>query len=338
MIAIHNSGKWSFRPEWEEYCKQNQIPYRLVNAYDSNIINQVKECEAFLFHHHHTDPRDYNFAKQLLFSLEQSGLKVFPNFNTGWHFDDKLGQKYLLESLNAPLVPTHVFYNKSEALEFAKTTTYPKVFKLRGGAGSNNVSLIRNQKEAKRHIEKSFGNGFENYNRWGDLKEILRRFELGSATVKEVLKSFRRLIVSTEFSKTAGREKGYFLIQDFLPNNTFDIRVITIGKRAFAIKRPVRKDDFRASGSGMILYDKNEIDERCLNIAFDITARMQAQSVAYDFVFDQDHNPLIVEVNYGFAHRAYDLCPGWWDSSLEFHPGEINPCGWIIEEILTIRQ
>ena len=41
------------------------------------------------------------------------------------------------------------------------------------------------------------------------------------------------------------------------------VRVIVINDKAFAIKRMVRKNDFRASGSGIIEYDKENLtDER----------------------------------------------------------------------------
>ena len=335
MIAIHKSGIWSFRPEWEEYCKKHEIAYRLVDAYDSNIVSQLRDCSVFLFHHHHTDVKDYNFAKQLLFALEQSGLRVFPDFNTGWHFDDKLGQKYLLEAIEAPLVPTQAFYDKKEAKLWALTTSLPKVAKLRSGAGSNNVKLLKKRSELFSYIDKAFGKGFNNYNRKGDLEEKLRNLKEKRATFKDVLKSLRRVFVGTDYGKTAGKERSYVLFQDFIPNNNFDIRVITIGERAFAIKRPVRKNDFRASGSGFIIYDRNEIDLRCIQIAFEITNKLNAQCVAYDFVFDQGNNPLIVEINYGFAHRAYDKCPGYWDIKLNFIAKQIDPCGWIVENIIS---
>ena len=334
MIAIHDSGNWSFRPEWVAYCENKALPYKIVNAYDSDIITQIKDCDLFLFHHHHTSAKDYNFAKQLLFSLEQGGMKIFPDFNTGWHFDDKLGQKYLLESMEAPMVTTYAFYDKSSAYNFIDKAAFPLVFKLRGGAGSNNVKLLKNKDEALNKVNQSFGQGFENYDRLGDLKENIRKYKLNKASIREVLKSLRRVFKSTEFGQTAGRERGYFLVQDFIPNNLSDTRVITIGDKAFAIKRPVRKGDFRASGSGEILYDRSEIDERCVRVAFETTQKLKAQCVAYDFVFNQENEPLIVEINYGFAHRAYDHCPGYWTNEMDFVEGKIDPCGWMVEDLL----
>ncbi len=108
------------------------------------------------------NPRDILFAKQLLFSLEQSGIIVFPDFNTGWHFDDKVGQKYLLETIDAPLVPSYVFYSKKEALEWDEQTNFPKVFKLeevricKCEIGQNqNLKLI---KLLKKPLEKDLDN------------------------------------------------------------------------------------------------------------------------------------------------------------------------------------
>lgn len=334
MIAIHHSGQWSFRPEWEAYCRSRGIPYKLVNAYDSDIIRHLEGCSAFLFHHHHTSAKDILFAKALLNSVQQAGLNVFPDGNTGWHFDDKLGQKYLLEAIGAPLVPTHVFYSYEAAIRFLEKAKFPLVFKLRGGAGSNNVCLLHTLQEAKKTASQAFGSGFSNYNRWGDLRENLRRFLSGTSSFKDMAKSIRRVFTGTAFSRIAGKEAGYFLVQDFMPGNTFDIRIITIGRRAFGIKRLVRKDDFRASGSGFIEYDPQQIDIRCVDIAFETTRKLKAQCVAYDFVFDTRNEARIVEINYGFAHRSYDDCPGYWDDKLVFHPGKIDPCGWMIEGML----
>ena len=337
MIAIHKST-WGFSSDWIQYCERKGISYKIVNCYASNIIDQLADCDALLWHHHHSISKDSLFAKDLLFALQQAGIPIFPDFNTAWHFDDKLGQKYLLEAVQAPLVPTHAFYSAEDALQWASQTTFPKVFKLRRGAGSKNVKLVKSVRQAKKYIHRAFGPGFPVYDRWGDLRDHLNKIQEGKSNRMELLKSFRRLFVSTEFARVSGREIGYVLFQDFIPNNKFDIRVVTIGGRAFAIKRLVRPNDFRASGSGSILYAKKEIDETCIEIAFKTTRKLRAQCLAYDFVFTDDNTPLIVEINYGFAHQAYFDCPGYWDSSLNWHEESFNAAEWIIEYIkLTLE-
>ena len=333
-IAIHHEEHSDgFSKRWVWYCKENGIAYKIVSCYSSDIIKQIEDCDILMWHHDQSNYRDKLFAKQLLYSVELSGKKVFPDFNTGWHFDDKVGQKYLLEAIGAPLVPSYVFYNKKEALKWAETTDYPKVFKLRGGAGSSNVKLVRNRSEAVKLINKAFGRGFSQFNRWGHFKERYNRYKSGRDTLFGVLKGFRRLFVPTEFARMTGNEKGYAYFQKFIPNNDSDIRVIIIGDKAFAIKRLTRENDFRASGSGHIIYDQNEIDIRCVKLAFEINDKIHSQSIGYDFVFDEENNPLVVEISYGFVAAGYDPCPGYWDSELNWHQSPFNPQQWMIEDL-----
>lgn len=332
-IAIHEK-KESFSDRWIEYCRKNKIVYKLVNCYDSDIIEQLKECDALMWHHDPGVFEDSIFAKQLLYSLEKRKIKIFPNFDTGWHFDDKVGQKYLLESIDAPLVPSFVFYNREIALEWAKEASYPKVFKLRSGSGSSNVRLIKSYSQNKKVINKAFKGGFSQFNRVNYFKERLREYESGKGKFYDVLLGIRRLLIGSSYAKMRGNEKGYVYYQEFIPNNDFDIRVIVIGDKAFAIKRMVRENDFRASGSGIVSYDPKEIDIRCIKIAFEVNKKLKSDSIAYDFIFDKNNNPLIIELSCGFTVELFDKCPGFWDNHLEWHSGEFKPQEWMIQNLI----
>ena len=334
-IAIHNSED-GYHPRWIAFCKKRNIPYKIVNCYDNDIIKQLENCDVLLWHHSHSKPRDILFAKQLLFSIQQSGKVVFPDFNTGWHFNDKVAQKYLLETVSAPLVPSYVFYSKKDALVWVEQNEFPKVFKLRGGAGSANVKLVRTRSEALKIIKKAFGKGFRQYEPLTNLKERWRKYRNGLTDLNDVFKGVLRFYKEPEFSKTIGYERGYVYFQDFIPNNDFDIRVIVIGKRAFALKRMVRAGDFRASGSGNMKFEKSEFDERCIQMAFDTSEKLKTQCLAYDFIFDGYNNPLIVEVSYGFAVDAYDPCPGYWDENLSWHEGKFIPQNWMLEDLIVL--
>lgn len=333
-IAIHHR-LGSFSERWIEYCKEKNIDFKIVNAFDNDIIEQVKDCNAFMWHHHHAHFKDVLTAKRILFALEQAGIKVFPNFNTGWHFDDKVAQKYLLEAIGAPLVPSYVFYDKREALEWAKETTYPKVWKLKGGAGAANVKLVKSQNDAQRYIKKAFGKGFSQFDGFGGFKERVRKYKQGQDSLIGVAKGFVRMFIPTDFAKQHGRDRGYIYFQEFIPKNRFDIRVIIVDGKAFAIKRMVRENDFRASGSGNIIYDKDQIDDRCISISFKANNKIKSQSIAFDYIFDKDNNPLIVELSYGFATEAYDACPGYWDSNISWHEGKFNPQEWMVDYLVN---
>ncbi len=334
MIAIHNNKSTDlFHFRWIAYCDKNNIPYKLVNCYDTTIIQQLKGCSALMWHYHQASPIDIVMAKSLLFSLEQSGTKVFPDFNTAWHFDDKVAQKYLLEALETDLVPTWVFYDKKTANEWIESTSFPKVFKLKGGAGSQNVQLAKTKEEAKSLANKAFGSGFPAYDGWGSIKERFRKWQLGKTNFFDVLKGFARLFNPPRYAKVMGNEMDYLYFQEFIANNDSDIRIVVVDGKAFGIKRMNRENDFRASGSGFIRYDKASIDERFVKAAFDINKKLKAQCIAYDFVLD-NNKPLLIEISYGFANGGYDACVGYWDEQMNWHEGTFNPYGWMVDLIL----
>lgn len=331
-IGIHERPG-SASDKWISYCILNSIPYKIVNCYQSDIIEQLEDCSALMWHHHHHSFADKLFAKQLTFSVEQAGKKVFPNFNTSWHFDDKLGQKYLLEAIHAPVVPTYSFFQKKEAKNWAKNTQYPKVFKLRNGAGSSNVQIVENYSKAAALINKAFGKGFLPVNRWHQLKEAFGKLDGSVPAILKMLKGVYRIAIPGKYVRMQRNERGYVYFQDFIPNNDSDLRVIVVGEKAFAAKRMVRKGDFRASGSGKFNFDPKVISTEAIKIAFNTVKKLNSQCLAFDFVFDKDLNPLILELSYGFC-TMYDNCNGYWDSDLNWIPGSFSPQELMIESVL----
>lgn len=332
MLAIHHRPE-SFSDKWIEYCDAHSIQYKLVNCFSSDIIQEMEECWGLMWHWANYDYKAVVFARQLIYSLEMMGKKIFPNSKTCWHYDDKVGQKYLLEAIKAPLVPSYVFYDKRDALRWAAQTTYPKVFKLRGGASSHNVKLVKNFPHAKKILNQCFGKGFKYNSRARCLKERLWHFKRDKNITSffNIARGIGRLFIPTVAARKMPVEKNYAYFQDFIPNNDSDIRIVIVGNRAFAIKRMIREGDFRASGSGKFKYNRHEIDKECVKIAFDISQKTHTQSLAYDFIFSNG-NPMLVEISYAYTSTAYWKCPGYWDNFLVWHEAPVIPEYFIIED------
>lgn len=333
-IAIHHR-EGSFSERWIQYCQKNSIDFKIVNCYDNDIIAQVKDCDALMWHHHHNNPKDVITAKRILFSLEHAGIKVFPDFKTGWHFDDKVAQKYLFEAIGAPVVPSYVFYDKKSATDWIENTNYPKVFKLKGGAGASNVKLVHNKKQAKKLVNQAFGKGFSQFDSVAYVTDALQKYKTGQKSLLSFFKTCARLLIKPEFAKLIPPEKGYIYFQEFIPNNDSDLRVIIIDNKAFAVQRMVRDGDFRASGSGLKVFDKEKIDLNCIKIAFKVNESLNSQSAAFDFIWDTDGKPYLVELSYGFAVNFYDPCPGYWDENLQWHEGTFNPQEWMVDSVIS---
>lgn len=333
MIAIHKR-EGTYSDQWIQYCEKQGIPYKLVDCYQTDIIEKLEDCDALMWHFSQAIPKDVIFAKQLLYALESAGKCVFPDFQTMWHFDDKIGQKYLLEAIGAPLVPSYAFYSKKDALQWINGTTFPKVFKLRGGASSENVKLVRTKEDAEKLVKRAFGRGFKQFNSFFYLKESIRKYKLGESSVLDIFKKAVRIFKKLDLDKFSQREKGYVYFQDFIPNNDSDIRLVVVDNKAFGEKRFVRKNDFRASGSHMRQYDKEIISDATLKISFEVAQKLKLQCAAFDFVY-ANGNPLIVEISFGTTPAAYKPCPGYWDSTLNFHEGKFDFCDWMVEEMIA---
>ena len=133
-------------------------------------------------------------------------------------------------------------------------------------------------------------------------------------------------------------QKDAILFQKYLPDNHYDTRVVTVGKRVIAARRFVRKNDFRASGSVNQDMNPDKIDTRCLEIAFAISNKLNFNTMAYDFMYEEDKNPCISEISYCFPHWAFQSCQGYWDESLTFHPGHNLPQYFQLIDFLQIND
>lgn len=339
MIAIHQR-KGSFSDRWIKVCTEKNIPFKIVDCHQSDIIEQLAGCRALMWHFTQSHIEDMLIAHAVVRAAESMGLEVFPSSATSWHFDDKVAQKYLLEALHVPMVKSYVFLERSAALSWAARTDYPKVFKLRNGAGSANVILVRSMRGAMKLINSAFNRGFSPVSRWNALRErwwSFRRDRSVSAFLG-IARGFARVAKMNPLLAKLPRQRNYAYFQDFVSGNDSDVRVIVIGRRAFAIKRLVREGDFRASGSGKIIYTPAAIPDFCIDVAFRAANALGTQSVAFDFVFDKDV-PLIVEISYAFASRAYRTCPGYWRDDGSWLEGSFHAEDFMLEDIWnTLRH
>lgn len=334
-IAIH-SRENSFSDRWIEYCQSQIVPYILVDCHSTDIITKLKKEKVthLMWHFSHGSFTDVFIYNNVLNSADNLGIKTFPNFETRWHFDDKIAQKYLLESVNAPLIDSHVFYSKNSAEKFIDETSFPIVAKLRRGAGAANVRLLNNKEEAYQYINIMFTTGIAPISSvTGNLSQ---KFRIAKKIKNpfDLLLKFKKFLNKNKVNRTLfPSEKGYVYLQKFLPDNSFDTRIIVAGNKAFGIRRFNRKNDFRASGSGKIDFTATLIDTKMVEIAFEVTENIKGQCLAFDFVYENGI-PKIIEVCFGFSMLAYDPCEGYWDRELTFHQGKFNPQYFMIENLL----
>ncbi len=326
LVGLYRLDYPYFQKKINQRYKQvldfNKVPYIELDLNDKDFWDKINKLDYFIFRWAQPDHHQ-QIAKTILPIIENHyNVKCFPDQNTCWHYDDKIKEYYLFNFKNYPFIKSWIFWNLDSALEFVNNTDYPLVFKLKGGAGSSNVILLRNKIEAEKIVRHMFLNG-------SGAKGLPHKNNLKYRNLLKLLKKHAHNFLYSKKNKLEQEHwqvsKNYVLFQEFLPNNKFDTRVITTDNITFAARRFVRKNDFRASGSGLIDFDHNNVDLRMLEIANKISKEMKFQTMAYDFLLDGQNKPKICEVSYNYADAAMTDQEGYWDSNLVWIKGKYLP-------------
>lgn len=253
LVLIHGNSTWE--QFWHQYLATQPVSVRSANLFATDAIEAARTADAVLCRVRHAEPRELEFTRNILSTIEDSGKYVYPNRRTAFHYDDKVIQKFVLDQIDAPSVKTWVFFDKNEALQFARLAEYPLVFKLRRGAAAANVVLVKDRNHCIRLISRMFGRGISPappalYDARQKLQFTWRSGGL-PAIYKRLKKAPRFFRMAHRIRAGMPSERGYVYFQEFIPNNNYDYRVKIIGNKCWSFRRGVRPGDFRASGSGI---------------------------------------------------------------------------------------
>src|SRR5665647_1693700 len=341
LLLNSNNKLCSYSEKFEEIIIKNNIPYILIDPNSDSLLYDIKECSHLLFRHSQGDTDKLIY--ETIFNIAQNiyHIKCWPNYETFWPYEDKIKEFYLLKSHDFPIIDSHIFWNYNQADSFLKKTQFPIVAKLPKGASSSNVVIVNSINDGKQLINPVFNkgvktSGLKNSSNLASISK-LGIIKYGKALLKSFLLNLGILKNKADYPEWQ-IQKDAILFQKYLPNNSFDTRITVIGNRAFAFRRFVRPNDFRASGSGNFNMDPDKIDIRCLEIAFSISKKLNFNTMAYDFIFDENNKPYINEISYCFVDWVVQSCPGFWDDNLVWHEGKNWPQYYQLADFLMIND
>jgi hypothetical protein len=76
-----------------------------------------------------------------------------------------------------------------------------------------------------------------------------------------------------------------FIIQNYIPIQTNDWKILIYGSKYYVLCREVRDNDFRASGSGKFIF-REDIPSGLLNFAEEIFKHFEVPNLSIDLAFD----------------------------------------------------
>src|SRR5690606_11870600 len=129
-----------------------------------------------------------------------------------------------------------------------------------------------------------------------------------SKSIKTFINRAKRIpefLKSLSNAKKFNIERGYVYLQEFIPNDGYDIKVAVVGDKLSYFCRSVRKGEFRASGGGDFYYDRSKVTKNVIDSAFKTSDDLGFKCMGYDYVVDSKTGEgKIIEISYGFSHHA----------------------------------
>lgn len=150
----------SFSERWITLARQKGLSVRLVDVYDEdNFFSQIQGVDAFMWAFWNAPP-SRGLGMRVINALNHTrNLATYPNWQTSWFFEDKLSQRYLFEAGDIPSPKTWVFWKRKDAERFIQKAQFPLVLKLAFGICSDNVCLVKNEREAAYWVDRLFTEG-----------------------------------------------------------------------------------------------------------------------------------------------------------------------------------
>jgi hypothetical protein len=159
-----------------------------------------------------------------------------------------------------------------------------------------------------------------------------------SKSIDTFIKRAKRIpefLMTLAQSKHFPNEKGYVYLQKFIPNDGYDLKIVTVGNKLSFIGRNIRDGDFRASGGGDLFFDKSRVTKDIIDSAFKTSDLLGFKCMGYDYVVDNKTGKgIIIEISYGFSHKALLQAGGYFDREGNWINEPLNAPKELLENLL----
>jgi hypothetical protein len=246
----------------------NNLGYDAVFTRASDIIEKAGKPAGQLFLYTSLEDRNEHyksFIEDVVLALSLAGGTTIPEYRFLRAHNNKalmeLMKKEWGEAVGDSL-DSYVFGSLEELDKSDLSFSFPVVVKRPEGFKSRGVYLAGNMKELRRIASKISRTPFFS----GEMKDRLR-------TIK--YKGF----------KVESGHRRKFVIQNYIPGLQFDYKILVFGDKYYVLFRKTRKNDFRASGSGLLSYPA-DLPPGLLDFSEKVFKWFNVPQVSLDIAYD----------------------------------------------------
>jgi hypothetical protein len=249
-----------------KYFNDNGYTIAVKNFYEIDFKNN--NYMGYYILYHSTEDRNLfykSYIEDILLGLQIQGAILIPDFIYFRAHHNKVFMEILRDlckDTTIKKINSKYFGSFEDFFNSKFVFTKPMVVKPSEGATSRGVKLTLNQNElvnAAKKVSKSIN-------------------------IVDLTKNYIKSIIRSYHVKTSNHRKK-FLFQEFIPGLDFDYKILIYGNKYYVLKRMTRKNDFRASGSGLFEWPEN-VSPELLNYASHIYNEFDVPFISIDIGSD----------------------------------------------------
>ena len=282
-IIILVDYKKHFESKWDAFPYRSGMDKKLMSKYflkESVSVEFIPVVDAFnlrnientfILYTSSEDNNYYykNFIEDIIYYLKCRKAILIPDYKFLHAHNNKVFMELLKKIYEKDFqfgLSSWIFGSLEELNKKYNEFKYPVIMKDAEGALSRGVHLVA----SKEQLIKFFKRISKTSNYFEKLKDLLRPL-IHKNYVRESL--YRKKII----------------VQEFIPNLKNDWKILIYGNKYFIFSRPVKKGDFRASGSGIDNYSfgsKCKYPKGILDYAKQIFDLLNVPQLSIDVAFD----------------------------------------------------
>lgn len=274
-----------------------------VYSYE-HVAKQIMEFKDYIVVYSSTQKPGYKeFLEDVLLGLSKLNNQLVPRFDFFRAHENK-GYQEIMRQIHGIKDIKGLYYSGSQDA-LVDEISFPAVYKSTDGSKSRGVALLYDVDDLKRKSCK--------YEKLSFYWRIHR----------SLAKMLNRSTVWHDYITP----RHSFVVQEFVPELSFDFKVLVFGKKYFVLQRGVRNGDFRASGSGKLEFI--EAEEGLLEYSRNIFEKFNSPFISMDICKTKNGYALIEYQGVHFG--PYTLLKS------SFHYVHINGC-WIRQEKFSVLE
>jgi hypothetical protein len=175
-----------------------------------------------------------SYIEDNILALRIKGATLIPKFEYFACHHNKSLQELLIGNYqfeHLTILDSEVYGTYEDFCQYGKITEFPIVVKAASGCTSKGVLLAKNTKELDRSVKKL----------------------TSSFSIFDYLRFKYKVLFKANYIEESNKRRK-IILQEFVPGLTGDYKVLVYGEKFYILERENRKNDFRASGSGLFKY------------------------------------------------------------------------------------